>query len=130
MGLLNDLRLYRQLKGVVLTGEEGKTIAKTQGPGKAYLLHNHHLSTVSQTVMAVAFWFMSLNKCCHAQMAAKAANSGLGKGRPIVIKDYVEYTFKSVENLGVCWFNIQSIFDLMIEQIRGAYLICWSIILI
>ena len=97
----NDLKLYHQLKSVVLAGEEGKTIAKTQGPGRAYLLHNHCLLTVSQTVMAAAFWFMSLNKCCHAQMAAEAASPGLGKGGPIVIKDDVEYTFEIVENLGV-----------------------------
>ena len=63
-------------------------------------------------------------------MAAEAAGSRLGKGEPIVIKNDTEYIFKSVENPGVRSFNIQSIFDLMIEQIRGAHLICWSIILI
>ena len=61
---------------------------------------------------------MSLNKCCHAELVAGAAGFGLGKGGPIMMKDDVEYTFKSVGNRGVRWFNVQPIFDLMIEQIR------------
>ncbi|KAL4815423.1 class II aldolase/adducin N-terminal [Aspergillus spinulosporus] len=65
--------VYREFRGVVLDGEEGKRIAKALGDGKAAILQNHGLLTVGQSVDEAAFWFISLDKTCHAQLLADAA---------------------------------------------------------
>jgi ribulose-5-phosphate 4-epimerase/fuculose-1-phosphate aldolase len=64
----NDHVLYENFNGVVFAEEEGKNIAKALGNNKAALLGNHGLLTVGQTVEAAVFWFVSMDKCCHAQL--------------------------------------------------------------
>ena len=117
------LGVYRQFKGVVLAEEEGKSIAGALGQNKACLLQNHGLLTTGETVEAAVFWFMSLEKCCYAQLLAEAAGYGSGRGGPISIEDEdAEFTFKSVGMPGVGWFSAQPTFDSMIEQVGDAYL--------
>ena len=64
----NDHVLYESFNGIVFAEEEGKNIAKALGNNKAALLGNHGLLTVGQTVEAAVFWFVSMDKCCHAQL--------------------------------------------------------------
>lgn len=59
--------VYAQFGGIVLDPEEGKRIAACLGDGKACILQNHGLLTVGKSVDEAAFWFMSLDKTCHAQ---------------------------------------------------------------
>lgn len=66
--------VYRDFKGVVLDSEEGRRIAQAIGNGKAVILQNHGLLTVGHTVDEAAFWFISLDKTCHAQLLADAAS--------------------------------------------------------
>ena len=66
----DDHVVYEQYNGVVLAEEEGKEIAATLGNRKAALLQNHGLLTVGQTIEAAIFWFLSMEKCCHAQLMA------------------------------------------------------------
>ena len=62
----------------MLAEEEGKNIAKALGNNKAALLQNHGLLTCGGTVEEAVFWFVSLEKCCHAQLMADAAAAGRG----------------------------------------------------
>ena len=118
-----DLSVYGQFKGVVLAEEEGKNIAAALGKSKACLLQNHGILSVGQTVEAAVFWFMSLEKCCKAQLLAEAAGFGSGRGGPIAIEDEVAvFTFISVGQPNVGWFSAQPTFDLMIEQVGDVYL--------
>jgi ribulose-5-phosphate 4-epimerase/fuculose-1-phosphate aldolase len=66
--------VYDNYGGVVLDREEGKRIAKALGNGKAVILQNHGLLTVGGSVDEVAFWFISLDKTCHAQLLADAGS--------------------------------------------------------
>lgn len=91
------LGVYKQFKGVVLAEEEGKNIAAALGQNKAALLQNHGPLTVGETVEAAMFWFMSLEKCCHAQLLAEAAGYGSGRGGPIAIDD------EDAEFISVVW---------------------------
>jgi len=68
-----DHVLYESFNGIVLAEEEGKNIAKALGNKKAALLQNHGLLTCGGTVEEAVFWFVSLEKCCHAQLLADAA---------------------------------------------------------
>jgi ribulose-5-phosphate 4-epimerase/fuculose-1-phosphate aldolase len=66
--------------GVVLDLEEGKRIAHTLGGCKAVILSNHGLLTVGQTsVDEAAWWFITMERTCQAQLLAEAA------GRPVPI---------------------------------------------
>jgi len=69
----NDHVLYESFNGIVLAEEEGKNIAACLGEKKAALLINHGLLTVGGTIEEAVFWFVSMEKCCHAQLMADAA---------------------------------------------------------
>jgi ribulose-5-phosphate 4-epimerase/fuculose-1-phosphate aldolase len=88
--------VYESFNGVVLAEEEGKNIAKALGNAKAALLQNHGPLTVGQSVEEAVFWFVSLDKCCQAQLMADAAAAGRG-GAPIKIdEEDAVYTYKTV----------------------------------
>jgi ribulose-5-phosphate 4-epimerase/fuculose-1-phosphate aldolase len=70
-----DHSLYDDFSGVVLDQEEGKRIAEALGDGKAVILRNHGLLTVGGSVAEAAWWFMSMDRCCHIQLLAEAAGS-------------------------------------------------------
>jgi ribulose-5-phosphate 4-epimerase/fuculose-1-phosphate aldolase len=92
----NDHVLYDSFNGVVLAEEEGKNIAKALGDKKAALLQNHGLLTVGQSIEEAVFWFVSLEKCCHAQLLADAAAAGRGEETIKITEDEAVYTHKTV----------------------------------
>jgi ribulose-5-phosphate 4-epimerase/fuculose-1-phosphate aldolase len=92
----NDHVLYDSFNGVVLAEEEGKNIAKALGNKKAALLQNHGLLTVGKSVEEAVFWFVSLEKCCHAQLMADAAAAGRGGETVKISEDEAVYTHKTV----------------------------------
>jgi len=117
-----DLAVYNSFKGVVLAQEEGENIARAIGTKKACLLQNHGLLTCGQTVEAALFWFVSLEKCCHAQMMADAACAGRG-GATIKIDDEdAEFTYKSVGTPRAGWFSALPAFDMMAKECGDEYL--------
>ncbi|MEU3219838.1 class II aldolase/adducin family protein [Streptomyces sp. NPDC006971] len=97
-----DHALYDAYTGVVVDAGEGRRIAAALGGRKAIVLRNHGLLTVGGTVDAAAWWFISLERCCQVQLAARAA------GKPVSIghRDAVA----TRERLGgdlVAWTNYQ-----------------------
>ena len=106
----------------MLAEEEGKNIAKALGPHKAALLQNHGLLTCGGTVEEAVFWFVSLEKCCHAQLLADAAAAGRG-GETVKIeeKDAV-YTAKVVGSAKAGWFSAKPLFDVIHKETGGDYL--------
>ncbi|VUC21573.1 unnamed protein product [Clonostachys rosea] len=114
----HDVGVYRQFKGAVLAAEEGQNIARDLGTRKACILQNHGLLTCGSTVEAAIFWFVSLERCCQAQLMAEAAAT-----KPIPIdEEDAEFTYKSVGLGGVGWFSAQPMFDVLREEIGDAYL--------
>jgi len=118
----NDHVVYKQFKGVVLAEEEGKHIAEALGDKKAALLQNHGLLTVGQSVEEAVFWFVSLEKCCYAQLMADAAASGRG-GETVKIDDAdAALTYKTVGTPVAGWFSAKPMFDVIHEETKGQYL--------
>jgi ribulose-5-phosphate 4-epimerase/fuculose-1-phosphate aldolase len=74
-----DHALFDDYTGVVVDLEEGKRIAHALGDNKAAILRNHGLLTVGQSVEEAAWWFISMDRTCHAQLLAEAA------GTPVLI---------------------------------------------
>jgi ribulose-5-phosphate 4-epimerase/fuculose-1-phosphate aldolase len=112
----DDIALYSSFRGIVLAADEGIAIAEALGNRKAALLQNHGLLTCGQSIEAAVFWFMSLEKCCHAQLMADAAAGGRG-GETIKIDEKdAAYTYKSVGTEPAGWFSAKPTFDIMESQ--------------
>ena len=71
----DDHALFDSYSGVVLDIEEGKRIAHALGDCKSVILRNHGLLTVGQSVEEAAWWFITMERSCHAQLMAEAAGT-------------------------------------------------------
>jgi len=117
-----DHVLYDSFRGVVLAAEEGHNIARALGDKKAALLQNHGLLTVGNTVEEAVFWFVSLEKCCHAQLLADAAAGGRGTETVKIDPEEARYTRGTVGSRGAGWFSAKPLFDLIHKETGGDYL--------
>ena len=68
-----DHAVFDDYTGAVVEIEEGKRIAHALGDNKAAILANHGLLTVGHTVDEAAWWFITMERTCQAQL--------LGRGR-------------------------------------------------
>ncbi|RDW68931.1 class II aldolase/adducin family protein [Aspergillus mulundensis] len=118
----NDHVVYRQFNGVVLAEEEGRNIASALGSKKAALLQNHGLLTVGKTIEETVFWFVSLEKCCHAQLLADAAAAGRGGATVKIDEADAAFTYKTVGTPMAGYFSAKPLFDVVHEETKGAYL--------
>jgi ribulose-5-phosphate 4-epimerase/fuculose-1-phosphate aldolase len=91
---------------VVFDIEAGKEFAALFSEGKAAIHQNHGLFTVGETVDEAAFWFISMERSCQAQLMAMAA------GKPIEIRDeYATYTLQNTGFHAAGWFSFQPMWD-------------------
>lgn len=117
--LAQDHVLYESFNGIVLAEKEGNDIAACLGDKKAALLQNHGLLTVGGTIEAAVFWFLSLEKCCQAQLAADAAAGGRGHTTIKIDDDDAAFTYKTIGTPRAGWFSAKPLFD-VIEKESGA----------
>ena len=117
-----DHVLYESFNGIVLVEAEGKNIAKCLGDKKAALLINHGLLTVGKTVEEAVFWFVSMEKCCHAQLMADAAAGGRGHETVKITEEDAAYTYKTVGTPRAGWFSAKPLFDVIHKETGGDYL--------
>ena len=75
-----DHSLFADFTGVVYETSEGERIAQALGEKKAVILRNHGLLTVGHTVDEAAWWFITMERSCQAQLLAEAAGTA-GKNR-------------------------------------------------
>lgn len=117
-----DHVVYKQFNGIVLAEEEGKNIAQALGEKKAALLQNHGLLTVGKSIEECVFWFVSLEKCCYAQLLADAAAAGRG-GQTVKIDEAdAAFTYKSVGTPAAGYFSAKPLFDMIHAETKGEYL--------
>jgi len=120
--VLQDIALYSSFNGIVLADKEGKEIARALGIKKAALLQNHGLLTVGQTIEAAVFWFISLDKCCHAQLLADAAAGGRGHETIKINDEDAAFTYQTVGTPMAGWFSAKPLFDVIDKEAEGDYL--------
>lgn len=70
-----DHAVFADFTGVVYETSEGERIAQALGQRKAVILRNHGLLTVGQTVEEAAWWFITMDRSCQAQLLAEAAGA-------------------------------------------------------
>ncbi|KAI1283904.1 class II aldolase/adducin domain protein [Xylaria sp. FL0933] len=113
--------VYRNFRGVVVDEEEGRRIAAALGNGKAAILQNHGILTVGQSVDEAAFWFISLERTCQAQLLADAAAAG-GYKKIIIDEDEAAYTATQVGGPDKGWLAFQGYYDEQLAKTNGAFL--------
>lgn len=117
----NDIAHYDSFGGIVLGAAEGHNIAEALGPRKAAILSNHGLLTCAGSVEACVFWFMSLEKCCRAQLLADAAAAGRGGATVKVSDEEAAFTYKTVGSELAGWFSAKPTFDTMEHETGADY---------
>lgn len=118
----DDHVLYDSFNGIVLAEQEGRNIAKALGTNKAALLQNHGLLTVGKSIEETVFWFVSLEKCCHAQLMADAAAGGRGGETVKIGEEEAKFTYKTVGSTMAGYFSAKPLFDVIHKETGGDYL--------
>ncbi|KAJ5651095.1 uncharacterized protein N7484_004818 [Penicillium longicatenatum] len=112
----NDLAVYNQYGGTVVSTEEGARIAKALGPTcRSVILQNHGMITCGRTVDEAAFLFIALDRCCHSQLLANAA-TGPGWEKIYIGKEEAEMTHKKSGNSSKMWLAFQPYYDQVVKE--------------
>lgn len=91
---------------VVFEKTAGEALAKGLGPHKAAIHQNHGHFTVGQTVDEAAWWYITMERSCQAQLLAEAA------GTPLLIDaDDARYTRDLTGFPLVGWYSFQPLWD-------------------
>ncbi len=107
----DDHALFDDYTGVVVDLEEGKRIAHAVGDNKAAILRNHGLLTVGHSVDEAAWWFITMERSCQAQLLAEAA------GTPVLIDpEMARHTSGQVGTHLAGWFSFQPLFERIVGQ--------------
>ncbi|KAL1893529.1 hypothetical protein Sste5346_006358 [Sporothrix stenoceras] len=115
--------VYDQFGGIVLDREEGKRIAAVLGDhNKAVILQNHGLLTVGRSVDEAAFWFLSLDKTCHAQLLVDAAAQGSGHPKKLINDEEAAFTYTQVGTPDKGWLSFQPYYDEQLAKTNGSFL--------
>ncbi len=106
-----DHSLLGEFTGVVLDLDEGKRIGDALGDKKAIILQNHGLLTVGQSVEAAAWWYITMERSCQAQLMAEAA------GTPKLISpEHAKQTHGTVGSELAGWFSFKPLFDVISKE--------------
>ncbi len=107
----DDHVVFEGFTGVVLDNSEGDRIAEAIGTKKAAILENHGLLTCGDTIDAAAWWFITMERSCQAQLLAEAA------GTPKLIPpEHAAITYKTVGTPIAGWFNFQPLYQTIITE--------------
>ncbi len=102
----DDHGVFDDYTGVVLDTAEGERIARALGNGKAAILRNHGLLTVGKSVDEAAWWFITMERSCQAQLLAEAA------GEPHLISpESAKLTSQQVGSTTAGWFQFQPLWN-------------------
>jgi ribulose-5-phosphate 4-epimerase/fuculose-1-phosphate aldolase len=106
-----DLGLFAEFGGVAVEMDEGTAIAKALGSKKAVILQNHGLLTCSDSVDAAAWWLITLDRSCRAELLARAA------GEPKLIKPEAAQQAAAITgNPMAGWFQFQPLYQRIVRE--------------
>ncbi len=106
-----DHSLFDDYTGVVYETAEGDRIAQALGKCKAVILRNHGLLTVGSSVDEAAWWFITMERSCQAQLLAEAA------GKPVLISHENALTTRGQVAGGFNgWFQFQPMWSMISRE--------------
>lgn len=102
----NDHSLYEDYSTQFFDPVEGERIAGCLGKNKAVIVRNHGPFTVGNTVDEAAWWFISMDNSCQAQLLAESA------GNPVRLGDVeATATHKELGSARLGWLQFQSYWE-------------------
>jgi ribulose-5-phosphate 4-epimerase/fuculose-1-phosphate aldolase len=107
----DDHVLFDDFSGVVLDNSEGERIAAALGDRKAAILQNHGLLTVGSSIDEAAWWYITMERSCQAQLLAEAA----GTPKPIE-HEVAVHTRSTVGSDLAGWFSFQPLYQVITEE--------------
>ena len=106
-----DHVVFDDCTGIVEEISEGERIARALGTKKAAILLNHGLLTVGQCVDEAVWWFISMDRSCHAQLLAETA------GQPRKIPhETARNTYTLIGSPLAGWFQFQPLYDRIVRD--------------
>ena len=106
-----DHGLFADFTGVVFETSEGERIAQALGNYKAAILRNHGLLTVGHSVDEAAWWFITMDRTCHAQLMAETV------GTPVKIDhDNATQTRGQIGTHLAGWFQFQPLYARIVRE--------------
>ncbi|GAQ51402.1 class II aldolase/adducin family protein [Streptomyces acidiscabies] len=106
-----DHGIYSDYRGVVNDTEEGRRIGVALDGGKAVVLQNHGLLTVGESVAEAAWYFITMERSCQAQLLAMAA------GKPKLIDAETARTVRAqISGALPGWFQFRPLWDQITEE--------------
>ena len=106
-----DHALFDDFTGVVLDTDEGDRIAEAMGPAKAVILRNHGLLTVGKTIDEAAWWFITMERTCQAQLMAEAAGTVVP-----IDHAHAKQTHGQVGSTAAGYFSFQPLYDVLVKE--------------
>jgi ribulose-5-phosphate 4-epimerase/fuculose-1-phosphate aldolase len=105
-----DHSLFGSYGGLVSETPEADRIAAALGDRKAVILQNHGLLTVGRTVDEAAWWFITMDRSCQAQLIAEQV------GSPIKIPHETALQAREVMGSHVSgWFQFQPLYQWIVK---------------
>jgi len=106
-----DHAVFADYTGVVFDLEEGRRIAAALGGNKSVILANHGLLTVGGSVDVAAWWFITMERSCQAQLLAEAA------GAPVDIDPHMaKLTALQVGEHQSGWRSFQPLYEWIVAE--------------
>jgi ribulose-5-phosphate 4-epimerase/fuculose-1-phosphate aldolase len=106
-----DHGVFADFTGVVYETSEGERIAQALGNYKAVMLRNHGLLTVGHTVDEAVWWFITMDRSCHAQLLAEAV------GTPVKIDPaHARATREMIGSHQAGWFQFQPLWARIVRE--------------
>ena len=103
--------IYKDFSGVVEEVDEGDLIAEALGDKKVIILQNHGILTTGPSVDIALWFYMSMERCCQAQLMADAA----GKTQ-LIPHDTAVKTRSFIANDVAAWASFQPAFDMICKK--------------
>ncbi|WVW84365.1 hypothetical protein I302_106399 [Kwoniella bestiolae CBS 10118] len=118
----DNLSVYENYGGIVLSDQEGKNIADALGPkNMCVIMQNHGLLTLGRTVDECVYLFALLEKTCQQQLLAEAAEAN-GLKKRIISPEDAAYTAENNGYWETMYNNFTPEFELLKKETNGEFL--------
>ena len=102
---------YHDFEGPALDADEKPRLVADLGTATSLVLRNHGLLTVGESVAEAAWWFITMERSCQAQLLAEAA------GTPVLIDaECAAATARQVGSHAAGWFSFQPLWDVITAE--------------